>query len=372
MAEKPLIFLVDDEESLLEVTSIILEGEGFNTVTANSVKLAINILQKISPDIIVSDITMPEMTGYEFFQIVRSYPHLQNVPFVFMTAHSDIESIKRGKELGIDDYLTKPVDVNMLLSTIRGKLKRRQMLTDAFSVQMEQMKNQLFKMISHEMRTPLTAILGATEILSDTKENLTPTDFTTFLRMLQESSVRLNSMVEDFFFAMKIESNQILNELEAQSLNINAKLLIDRLVLDFERSLQKKNIHLVNTVPDETIQIIGYAPHLENILKRLLSNAVKFSHEGGKIIAALKMEEGEVIFSVQDFGIGISAEKQPLLFQKFNQVDRDKQEQQGSGLGLYIAHRLAQLNKCKLWFKSEIEKGSTFYFSIPRDISSVH
>lgn len=366
MSEKPLIFLVDDEESLLEVTSIILEGEGFNTATANNAKLAINILQNLSPDLIVSDITMPEMSGYEFFQHVRNYPHLQNVPFVFMTAHSDIENIMKGKELGVDDYLTKPVDVNILLSTIRGKLKRRQMLSDAFSTQIDQMKNQLFKMISHEMRTPLTAILGATEILTDGKENLSPTDFTTFLKMLQDGSKRLNSMVEDFLLAIKIESNQIINEFEAQQLHFNAKLIIDRLALDFETIQRRKNLQFINEVPDETMYVVGYAPHLEDILKRLISNAVKFSDENGKIIVKKTSSETREIYSIQDFGCGISVEKQELMFQKFYQIDRDKQEQQGPGLGLYIAQRLAHINKFKLWFESEVGKGSTFYFSIPK------
>lgn len=363
---KNTILLVDDEESLLEITSSILETEGYIAKTANSVSQATAILNEITPDLIVSDITMPGGSGFDFLAHVRSIPQLQHVPFIFLTAHSDIESIKTGKELGVDDYLTKPVDFYLLLSTIRGKLRRKEQLTEAFAFQTDQIKNQLFRLISHEMRTPLTSILGATELLSDSKEQLSPAEFTSFLEMLQTSGKRLTSMVDDFLTAMKIESGELVKELDIKDTHINPQVMFTRILHELEGKIHLHNIHVINEIPNKMIFVRAHVQHIENILKRCVDNAIKFSRDGGKVYLLLKEEESSTIFSVQDEGCGIPAAKQQLLFQKFQQVNRDKNEQQGSGLGLFIAHSLAKANNATLWFESEEGKGSTFYLRVQK------
>jgi len=363
---KNIILLVDDEESLLEITSSILETEGYVAKTANSVSRAIEILNEAAPDLIVSDITMPGGSGFDFLTHVRSIPQLQHVPFVFLTAHSDMESIKTGKELGVDDYLTKPVDFYLLLSTIRGKLRRKEQLTEAFAFQTDQIKNQLFRLISHEMRTPLTSILGATELLSDSKEQLSPNEFTSFLEMLQSSSKRLTSMVDDFLTAMKIESGELVKELDIKETHINPHAMFTRILHEIESKVQLQRINIVNEIPDKMIFVNAHVQHIENILKRFVDNAVKFSSYGGRVTFSLREEPETATFIVRDEGCGIPRVKQELLFQKFQQVNREKNEQQGSGLGLFIASRLARANHADLWFESEEGKGSTFYLKVPK------
>jgi signal transduction histidine kinase len=309
---------------------------------------------------------MPGGSGFDFLAHVRSLPQLQHVPFIFLTAHSDIESIKTGKELGVDDYLTKPVDFYLLLSTIRGKLRRKEQLTEAFAFQTDQIKNQLFRLISHEMRTPLTSILGATELLSDSKEQLSPTEFTSFLEMLQTSGKRLTSMVDDFLTAMKIESGEMVKELDVKDTHINPQVMFLRILHELENKIQFQNVEIVNQIPDKMIFLRAHVQHIENILKRFVDNAVKFSRAHGRVILSLKEEESSTIFIVQDEGCGIPAEKQQLLFQKFQQVNRDKNEQQGSGLGLFIASSLARANNANLWFESEEGKGSTFFLKVAK------
>ena len=357
--------LVDDEESLLEITASILEGEGYIVKTADGVPPAIEILKQVTPDLIISDITMPGQTGFDFLAHVRSLPHLQHVPFVFLTAHSDIESIKSGKELGIDDYLTKPVDFYLLLSTIKGKLKRKEQLSEAFAFQTDQIKNQLFRLISHEMRTPLTSILGATELLSDSKEPLSPNEMTSFLEMLQASSKRLNHMVDDFLMAMKIESGEMFKEIDSKEVRINSFLFVSRVLSDCAEKIQNQQLNVQNTVPDEQFVIVAFTGHIDNIFRRLIDNAIKFSSIGGTITLSLVKEINAITFVVKDEGCGIPKEKQGILFQKFQQVNREKNEQQGSGLGLFIASRLAHANHAELTFESEEGKGSTFYLKVP-------
>ncbi|MDD8016972.1 MAG: response regulator, partial [Bacteroidota bacterium] len=360
MAEVPRsILIVDDEENILDITAMVLEMEGYVVRTALNGAQAIDLLKNFIPDLIISDIIMPGMNGIEFFRQVRSNPQIQHIPFIFVTAQSDNATVMMGKELGSDDYLTKPVDPNLLLSTIKGKLKRKDQLADSLSQQVDQIKNQLLRLISHEMRTPLTSILGATEVLSDTNETLSPKELTEFLEMLQSNSKRLSAMVDDFLLATKIESGEMLRELQISSVQLSPYEMIDRILRDVEQKILHYNVTIENSVPNKQISFSVYMPHLEIILRRLIDNAMKFSASGGKVLITLTEKDRSYIFAVKDAGCGIPKGKQDELFKKFQQVNREKNEQQGAGLGLFIASRLAQANHVELAFDSEEGKGST-------------
>lgn len=363
---KYTVLVVDDEEALLDITAEYLETDGYSVVRARNGKIALEMLQSTIPDIIISDITMPEISGFELFEKVRAKSEFQNIPFIFLTGHSDIQHIMQGKELGIDDYITKPFDPNILLSTIKGKLKRRQEINNSMSHQIEEMKNQLLHLMFHEMRTPLTSILGATEVLSEGKESLSQKDFTDFLEMLRSGSKRLNNMVEDFLLVVRLESGEIEREVEKEAVPINLQKIVEHICTADRETIERKKIHCTISVDDRLYMLSISAPHLENILSRLIDNACKFSNDGGtvKVVSSVKPER--VILSVSDNGIGIPTNKQAGLFQKFYQVNRESQEQQGPGLGLYIAKRLAEINGCELTFESTEGKGSTFTLTVKK------
>jgi two-component system, sensor histidine kinase and response regulator len=363
---KYVILIVDDEPDLLDITTAILEMEGYAVSKATDVMQALKILESITPDIIISDVTMPEFSGFDFFSRVRQNPRLQNTPFIFVSGHSDFAHVKIGKELGSDEYITKPFEPDLLLSVIKGKLKRRQQLSESFAHQIEQMKSQLFNIISHEMRTPLTSILGATEILAEGKDSLSAEDFTEFLEMLKAGSKRLNTMVEDFLLVVKIEANDILRDVANLEALIAPRQFLDRIVQDFEPIIRKKELRVTLPETQATICFAVYLPHLENILRRLLENAVKFTPPQGIIELQCEEEERFCTFIIRDNGIGIAKEVQQDVFQKFFQIDREKHEQQGSGLGLYIAQKLAEANKCTLRLESEPGGGAAFFLTIPK------
>lgn len=362
------ILMVDDEESLLDIVGSVLEAENFAVITAKSVDRAIEHLNTRTPDLIISDITMPGKNGFDFFAYVRSLPHLQHVPFLFLSAHSDAESVVAGKEIGSDDYLTKPVDFHLLLSSIRGKLKRKEQLSEAAVFQADKMKNEIFRLLTHEMRTPLTSILGATELLSDPQTGYSQKELTEFLQMLQNSSRRLNTMVDDFLTTTKMESGEITREMEITICRIRPHHIIEHIAADLEHSLRHYQVRIDNQVPDVPIDVHMHQPHVEDILRRLLDNAVKFSHPDTAVTVSLHEHDGYVM-AVKDLGIGIPEEKRSVLFQKFGQVDRDKNEQQGTGLGLYIAFHLARLNNGDLTYETQEGLGSTFFLRMPKGSS---
>ncbi|MDE3058072.1 MAG: response regulator [Bacteroidota bacterium] len=363
------MLIVDDEEALLDIAGTYLEMEGYSVAKAQNGKVALNVLQSMTPDIIISDITMPEMSGFDLFEKVRAMPALQSTPFIFLTGHSDPKHVIQGKELGADDYLTKPFDPNILISTVKGKLKRRQEISNSVSQQIEQMKNQLLRLMSHEMRTPLTSILGATEVLADGKESLSQQDFTDFLEMLKSGSKRLNNMVEDFLLVVKIESGELEREIEGETVPINLQNIVEHIVADCREVFEKKRIQCTISVDNRPQMLSISAAHLQNVLSRLMDNACKFNHDGGSVMIASDISPERVIITVSDTGTGIPQNKQAGLFQKFYQVNRDSQEQQGAGLGLYIARRLAEFAHCELTFESQEGKGSTFALAVRKNRS---
>ena len=362
------ILIVDDEPDLLEITAEYLEMEGYVPLTALSGAAAMEILNVTIPDLIISDITMPGMSGFDLFEKIRSDSKFQNTPFIFLSGYADLQHIMAGKELGSDDYLVKPYEPEMLISTIKGKLKRSRQLNDSMSQQIESLKNQLFRLISHEMRTPLTSILGAAEILSGGKEALSPEDFTEFLQMLKIGTLRLNRMVEDFLLVIKIESGEVSKEIDFNGACIVPLEIATRFASVLEEIKKNKDITLSIEVSDESPYLFIHPPHFEDIVARLFDNACKFSPPGAVITIASHGENDRYIFSVADNGNGIPLDKQDRLFQKFYQVDRESHEQQGAGLGLYIAKKLAELNKCTLWCESDRGKGAAFYLSIPKKV----
>ncbi len=367
-ATSPKILIVDDEPDLLDITAAYLEMEGYTPLTALNGPAALEILNSTVPDLIISDITMPGMSGFDFFGKVRSEAKFQNTPFIFLSGHTDIQHIMAGKELGSDDYLLKPYEPEMLISTIKGKLKRSRQLNDSMSQQMDSLKNQLFRLISHEMRTPLTSILGAADILTGGKEALSPEDFTEFLKMLKIGTLRLNRMVEDFLLVVKIDSGEVSKEIDFREACIAPLETATRLASIREEIKKTRDITITVDVPDESPFLFIYPPHFDDIVARLFDNACKFSPQGAVITLASRSENDRYIFSVVDDGNGIPIEKQDGLFQKFYQVDRDLQEQQGAGLGLYISKKLAELNTCVLWCESDWGKGAAFHLSIAKKV----
>jgi signal transduction histidine kinase len=362
----PKILIVDDEPDLLEITAAYLEMEGYRPLTALNGPAALEILNSTVPDLILSDITMPGMSGFDLFERIRSDSKFQNTPFIFLSGHTDLQHVMMGKELGSDDYLMKPYEPEMLISTIKGKLKRSQQLNDSMSQQMDSLKNELFRLISHEMRTPLTSILGAADILAGGKESLSPEDFTGFLKMLKIGTLRLNRLVEDFLLVVKIDSGEALKEIDFHETCIAPLKIVTRIGSAREELKKNKDVTLNMEVADESPYLFIHPPHFEDIVARLFDNACKFSPPSAVITIASHNENDRYIFSVTNNGNGIPLDKQDRLFQKFYQVDRESQEQQGAGLGLYIAKKLADLNNCRLWCESDRGKGAAFYLSIQK------
>jgi signal transduction histidine kinase len=367
--DRPLIMVVEDDFALLEGIRELLELTNYQVVPASNGVEALELLNRYRPDLIVSDIMMPEMDGYEFHSKVRERVELLTIPFIFLTARGEKVDIRRGKSMGADDYITKPFDDEDLLVAIEAKLTRWQSLREIQDEEIADLKHKILLTLSHEFRTPLTYIINYAEILDMGDEDLTSEDFSDFMQGIRRGAVRLNALVEDFLALVELQTGEALqayyyrrNRVEDTSawLRVQAKQL--------EAQAKEANLELVLDVPDELPSFVVDEVYLSNAIRRLLDNAIKFSNEKSeKVSFAAHEENGEIVIQFVDKGIGIPEEDVDNLFNIFHQIDRAKSEQQGTGSGLAIVKGMVEIHGGRIEVVSQLGVGSTFKVFIPVD-----
>ncbi len=355
--------LVDDEQANLELFAAILEEEGYRTLSSNNAAVALKLLETNKPDLIISDIYMPEMGGFEFYEKVQSIPEIRSVPFIFLSALSDRAHVREGKELGADDYLTKPIDIDELVTTVRGKLKRAASMRSAMQSEFDALKEQVLSTLSHELNTPLTYIIGFSEIISGGASSITTDELKEFATLIHHGGGRLKNLVDDFLITVQIDSGHTQKYFETDRREFDLTKLMAQLRSEFEPQASEKGIAF-NLKGDGPLRVFASESLVRDIVGRLLSNAVKFTSTGSVSLSA--SAEGEYVrLDVVDTGVGFPEAELPRVCDKFYQVNKEVQQQQGAGLGLYIAKNLANINRCKFEISSSENSGTKVTLHIP-------
>jgi two-component system, sensor histidine kinase and response regulator len=363
---QPVILVVDDEILILEMVQEILNMDGFKTILAGSGEEALEILDKgTRPNLIISDINMRGMDGFAFYTEVQKRPQLNIIPFIFLSALYDQPHVWHGKELGADDYLMKPFTREELIATIKGKLKRTERIIASVDAEISEIKAKILQMLSHEFRTPLTTIIGFSSVLYDESANLSADELKTFMELIKKGGDRLQNLVEDFLESVSYETGEMQKLYDSLKQNYQLDTVIGETIASLEDDKKSKKIKFESHIPDSLPLVFGYNSQVGNMIKRVLNNAYKFSFDEGKVILDVNIDEEYINITISDFGIGIPEDEISKIFDKFYQVKREKYEQQGSGLGLYIVKQIADVNLCKISCTSEVDKGSSFILSVP-------
>lgn len=372
------ILVVEDDIALLEGVRDMLELAGYRVLTACHGQEGLQVLEtQPLPDLIISDIMMPRMNGYEFYDAVRARPEWVAIPFIFLTALGEKSDIRLGKQLGADDYIVKPFDEEDLLVAVNAKLRRSAQLQAAQEQQVSSLKHAILTMLNHEFRTPLTLVTSYTEMMSESGAGSETAEFQEFLRGIRKGSDRLRRLVEDFIFLVELESGEARKVYEwRRTLVTDLAALIERAVAPYRDVAASRGLGLVVDVPQALPPLLADVDYLEDALQRLLDNACKFSRQGViRVTARLRQApsasgeaggQGEwVSIAVSDQGIGIAAEELPRIFEAFYQSNRDKLEQQGSGSGLAIVKGIVEMHGGRLEVESQPGVGSTFTILLP-------
>lgn len=364
-ADGNIILLVDDDPAILEGVADLLGLYGYQVITAPDGQTALEQMRSFEPDLVISDIMMPGMDGYQFFEAVRQNPAWTPIPFIFLTARGQRMDIRRGQSLGADAYLTKPFEPEDLLIAVRARLKRAQDIRHAAHADVEHMKQQLITIFSHELRTPLAYIYGYVNLLRDQRDDLDEAAISEMLEGAHRGTRRLVSLVEDLMMMVQIESGVLEMEIALEKGQMPLQTMVRSAVEKSRWLANERGVQLEVDI-DPGIGSCHYSLYVENALLRLIDNAIKFCRRGvGCVLVHAYRSGDEARVEVEDNGIGIAPDKQQAIFERFFQLDRDVMEQQGVGLGLSLAQALVRLHGGEIGVQSSLGKGSIFTVSLP-------
>ena len=362
------ILVVEDHGSMSHAIQSILEGEGYTVHTATDGVEALEVMEESVPDLILADIMMPRMDGYALYEAVRARPEWILIPFVFLTARSEREDKLRGKLLGAEDYITKPFDAEDLIVSVRSRLGRACAIQQASEVSFDELKSQIVTVLGHELRTPLTYVTGYTNLALEDVASLTPAEVEHFLHGIKSGADRLNRLVLDLLQLVQIDSGRAAENfgtLAAVCDHFNG--IVVETVQQFADQASARRATLEVDTGSDIPLVLLCEPYFVDALGRLIDNGIKFSRGATRRVrVSTRARQGWILTAVSDRGVGIPPEQIDHVFERFRQIDRGRQEQQGVGLGLAIADELIRLHGGRISAQSTLGEGSTFTILLPR------
>ncbi len=363
------ILLVDDDDEIRITATIILSLEGYRVFAASDGRegLAAITEGKCTPQLIISDIAMPQMDGYAFFEAVRQIPTMRAVPFIFLTAFGSRRHIHLGRELGVDDYLVKPFETAELIASVRSRLGRAQEMRQQVEGELDDARRMLVQLLSHELRTPLTYITGGFELLADLVEQDGETqDVNTSMNLIRSGAQRLTRLAEQVVSYTELISGFARRQLEEYGERLALLELIENAIAAAYPEMKARNTYLeTDYMLAEKIEVRGIAKLLSMAIYEVIRNAVSYSPEHSKVWLHAEPQGSEVIITVTDQGRGIAEADQATIWEPMAQSDRQRHEQQGAGMGLPLVRRTLRLHGGDASLVSQPGQGTTVTLRLP-------
>jgi two-component system, sensor histidine kinase and response regulator len=357
--KKPLILIVDDITENLKVIGSILMTENFEIIPASSGALAIELAQKEHPDLILLDIQMPEMDGFEVCRVLKSNPLTKDISIIFLTAKTETDNIVKGFDMGGDDYITKPFEAKEMLARVQTHLKLKfsfQRLKELVAT-----KDKFFSIITHDLKGPFKAMLNISENLHKTIQKKNTEEISETSQMLNDAIKEAFDLLDNLLLWSRSQTGRI----EYISDNMLLKESIESSFKIVKSQADEKHIKLLNKI-SEKLEIYADENIIKTVLRNLLSNAVKYSHPKGEIKVSASIEDNMAEICVSDKGVGIPAKNMETLFTlNFKNITLGTSNERGTGLGLILCREFVEKMGGKIWVESEPGKGSKFYFTIP-------
>jgi two-component system sensor histidine kinase/response regulator len=344
---------------------IALSQKGFDVIEAENGAAGIEKARQELPDLILCDVNMEKVDGYRTLSSLRNEPATSAIPFILMTGLADNAGMRHGMELGADDYLPKPFTISELFAAVEARLKKAQALRQEAEKKLADLRDSISLMLPHELRTPLNGILAYGEILAAEAATLPPKDIADMGQVIHNSGKRLERLIENFLIYAQIEllgaDPHKVRALCQKKTPHPGKVVEEH--ARFEAATASRPNDLVLDLEDQPVPISE--EYLAKIVDELVQNAFKFSEPGRQVSVTLSGLAHGVMLLVADRGRGFSTE-QIAKVGAYMQFDRKIQEQQGPGLGLVIAKRLAELHGGTLSIQSERGTGTTVAVRFPK------
>lgn len=358
------ILVIEDEPAIRESIVELLEAEGFDAQGAANGSAGIQQASTTPPDLILCDVQMPELDGYEVLASLRQQPITAAIPFIFLTARGTRSDLRQGMELGADDYLTKPCTASELLNAITTRLEKQALLSRQSQQQLDELRSSIALSLPHELRTPLNTILGFSETLMTEYDVLEPTEVLEIAEHLHGSAERLYRLVQNFILYSELEL-MLRDPQRRQTLQpgqtLSAKALIGDVATQIAQRYERSPQLRLN-LQEATLGISDLK--LKKVIDELVDNAFKFSELETPVQVSGEIGPQGYVLSIMDQGRGMAAE-QIALMGAYMQFERKLYEQQGTGLGLAIAQRMVELHHGQLSIASIPGQGTTVQVTLP-------
>lgn len=365
------LLVVDDVQTNVLLLKALLGKEGYGILVANNGQEALEVIRNENPDLILLDVMMLGMDGFEVAERLKSEEFRCEIPIIFLTALDDTQSIVNGFKLGVGDFISKPFRKEELMVRIKHQLSlvaARRIIEEKNEELRKTIagRDKMYSVIAHDLRSPMASMkmLLNTIMMSVEKDKIDP-DIFDMLEMSNKTSEEVFSLLDNLLKWTKSQLGKL--TVIPQKLDISG--LADGVVEVMNSVAEVKHIKLIRT-DHESFFVYVDIEMIKSILRNLISNAVKFSNPDSEIKVGIKAEDGKVIVSVTDSGKGIKKEDQhKLLKDSTHFTTYGTNSEEGSGLGLLLCRDFARKNGGELWFESEENLGSVFSFSLPQLIA---
>lgn len=363
-----VVLAVDDTPGNLRVLVEALSSYGHEVLVATDGRAALDTVRYARPDLILLDVMMPELDGFETCAALKANPETADIPIIFMTALTETQEKVRAFELGAVDYLTKPfehaellarVSTHITMSRLRLDLeKRNRQLED-----LNRLKNEFMGMAAHDVRNPLTSVLACGDLI-DAIADTAPAEKIRYINgQISASARRINAIITNLLDVNAIDSGQ--RRLEIVPNDITA--ILERVVQQNSHKARTKNIEIVLEAGAGPVTCMIDEGAAEQVLDNVISNAVKYSPPDRRVWVRLALPGGNVRVDIQDEGPGISEEDQGKLYGKFSRLSaKPTAGEPSTGLGLWIVKELTEAMQGTISCQSQIGYGTTFTVEWPR------
>ncbi|HNV87169.1 MAG TPA: hybrid sensor histidine kinase/response regulator [Candidatus Omnitrophota bacterium] len=385
------ILIVDDSPLVHQIFGSILEESGYEILHAEDGLIAINKAFAELPDLILLDIWMPKINGYQVCRLLKDHLSTRDIPVIIITGEGNKGFVENPRnwsfQTGADGYLGKeraddlvktvqsvlgqsgpreksegirePMSELEILTAL-SKLLDRQLYLDVTRLkELDERKNAFVANVSHEFKSPLAIIGGFLENLKDGLYGQVSPKQKEVMEIAMRTTRRLNRLVMDMLDLSKIEAGKM----KLSKDRVDMKEIVNDVVGSFAAEIAKKNMKIETEIPSGEVSLTGDKDRLTQVVINLFGNALKYTPEGGRVEVKLSAQTDEIGLEVRDSGPGIAAEDREKVFDKFERLTAEKQE--GTGLGLPIAKDIVVLHGGRIWVESEPGKGSNFIVRLP-------
>jgi len=362
----PSIMVVDDSPANLRLLTGMLKERGYKVRPVANGKFALQTAKHDPPDLILLDIIMPEMNGYEVCECLKADEQLSGIPVIFISALNETMDKVKAFKVGGVDYVTKPFQFEEVQARVAThlELRRQKRLIQESNEQLrklEELRDNLVHMVVHDMRTPLTVIYGFLQTLEMLEGESLSDQGREFVQTALASTQDLVEMVSSLLDVSKMEAGEMkLNLTQCELLTIAREALAKVEPLKGGRQLMLSGA-------DEPVTVMADAELIARVFQNLLGNALKFTPDDGRVTVSIEPSADAVRVLVQDTGPGIPPEYRERIFEKFGQVEnRANRQKYSTGLGLTFCKLAVEAHGGQVGVDSEEGRGSTFWFTLPR------